>query len=144
MNRRQTEKTIGWLGAVTAAGAVGGAAYGLRGAASLPREWLEGSPFRDYRAPSLILGAAVGGSSAVSAVTAWRGNDHAGGIAMFAGTILTGWIVVQVAIIGPRSFLQPTMCAVGIAMVALGARLHRHTGAATSPDPRGLIPTVQT
>jgi hypothetical protein len=135
VTRRQIEKTIGCLGAVTAAGAVGGAAYGLRGAPNFPREWLEGSPFRDYRVPSLILGAAVGGSSAASAVTAWRGNDHAGAVAVFAGTILTGWIVVQVAIIGPRSFLQPTMCGVGIAMAALGVRLRRHNGAAARRIP---------
>lgn len=127
MTRRQTEKAIGWLGTVTAVGAVGGAAYGVTGARGFPREWLEGSPFRDYRVPSVILGVAVGGSSAASAATAWQGSDHAGAVAVSAGAILTGWIVAQVAIIGPRSFLQPLMCGVGVTMIALGAKLNRRT-----------------
>jgi hypothetical protein len=123
VTHRQIEKTIGCLGAVTSAGAVGGAVYGLRGAAVGPREWLDGSPFADYRVPSLVLGIGVGGSSAASAVVAWRGDDRAGPAAVFAGSVLTGWIVAQVWIIGPRSFLQPLMGGVGVAMVTLGARL---------------------
>jgi hypothetical protein len=123
--RRQTEKAVAGLGAVTAVGAIGGAAYGLRGAPGFPREWLEGSPFRDYQVPSVILGGVVGGSSAASAVTAWQGSDHAGAVAVSAGAILTGWIVAQVAIIGPRSFLQPVMGAVGVTMIALGTKLDR-------------------
>lgn len=125
MTRRQIEKAVGCLGAVTAVSAAGGSIYGLRGASTVPREWLEGSPFRDYRVPGLILGVAVGGISAASAVAAWRGNDHAGALAAFAGTILTAWIAAQVAIIGPRSFLQPLMGGVGIAMITLGARLQQ-------------------
>src|SRR5437764_496521 len=63
MTRRQTELTIAALGATTAVNAVGGSVYGLSGAPQVPREWLGGSPFRDYRIPRLILRIAVGGSS---------------------------------------------------------------------------------
>ena len=119
------ERTLGCLATVTAASAAGGSIYGLRGAPGLPREWLQGSPFRDYRVPSLVLGVGVGGSSAASALTAWRGSDHAGSAAILAGSVLTGWIAAQVAMIGPRSFLQPLMGGVGIAMITLGAQLSR-------------------
>jgi len=34
--------------------------------------------------------------------------------------ILSGWIAAQVAIIGPRSFLQPLLGAVGLALIGLG------------------------
>ncbi|MGZ4303462.1 MAG: hypothetical protein ACXVEW_00255 [Solirubrobacteraceae bacterium] len=125
MTRRQTENVIACLGAVTAAGAAGGSIYGLRGAPGFPREWLEGSPFRDHRVPSLILGVVVGGSSAASAVAARRDTDHAGVLAVGAGAILTGWIVAQLAMIGPRSFLQPLMGAVGVTMIVLGTKLNR-------------------
>ena len=135
MTRRQIEKTIGCLGAVTSAGAVGGAVYGLSGAPNVPREWLDGSPFGDYRVPSLILGVGVGGSSAASAVIAWRGDDGAGPAAVFAGSVLTGWIVAQVWIIGPRSFLQQLMGGVGIAMVTLGTRLQFRNGGAPWTGP---------
>lgn len=130
MTRRQYEKAIACLGAVTAIGAAGGAIYGLSGAPDLPREWLDGSPFRDYRVPSLVLGFGVGGTSAASTVIAWRGCENAGSAAMIAGSVLTGWIIVQVRIIGPRSFLQPLMGGVGISMVTLGTRLQFRNGGA--------------
>jgi hypothetical protein len=111
------------LSALTAVNAVGGSLYGLRGAPGIPREWLDGSPFSDYRTPSVFLGVAVGGSSAVSAAAAWRGNDHAALATVAAGGILTAWVAAQVAIIGLRSFLQPLFGGVGITMIALGSKL---------------------
>lgn len=123
VTRRQIERTIATLGAVTAANAVGGSIYGLSGAPNVPREWLEGSPFESYAAPSLILGIAVGGSSAAAAGTAWRGSETATTASTLAGAVLSTWIAAQVAIIGWRSFLQPLMGGVGIAMTFLGLRL---------------------
>jgi hypothetical protein len=55
----------------------GGAVYGLSGAPAVPREWLGGSPFSDYKVPSAVLGGAVGTSSAVAAITALRGSEAA-------------------------------------------------------------------
>ena len=123
LTRRRTERTIAVLSALTAVNAVGGSLYGLRGAPRIPREWLEGSPFNDYKIPSVFLGIAVGGSSAMSGATAWRGNDHAALATVAAGGILTAWVVAQVAIIGLRSFLQPLFGGVGITMIALGSML---------------------
>ena len=125
MTRRQTEKTIAVLGGLTAVNALGGAVYGLGGAPNVPAGWLEGSPFRDYRIPSMILGVGVGGTSIVAAVTAWRSSDRAGPATVSAGAVLVGWVGAQVAIIGRRSFLQPLFGGVGIAMVGLGAQLVR-------------------
>jgi hypothetical protein len=123
MSRRRTERAIAALGTVTAVNAAGGAWYGLSGARNVPPEWLEGSIFRSYRVPSLILGIAVGGSTAAAAVTAWRGSDAAAPAAIGAGAILVTWIAAQVAIIGPRSPLQPAMAGVGVALIGLGSRL---------------------
>ena len=122
-SRRSLELATSALAAVTAINAAGGAAYGLAGARSVPREWLADSPFADYRLPSLVLGAAVGGTSGAAAVAAWRGDAHAGAAAIAAGTVLTGWVVAQVAIIGLRSPLQPVMAGVGTALIGLGRRL---------------------
>ena len=41
------------IDALIAVNAVGGAWYALAGAPNVPKEWLEGSPFRDYRVPGL-------------------------------------------------------------------------------------------
>jgi hypothetical protein len=123
LTRRRTERTIAVLSALTAVNAVGGSLYGVWGAPKIPREWLEGSPFNDYKIPSVFLGIAVGGSSAMSAGTAWRGNEHAALAAVAAGGILTAWVAAQVAMIGLRSPLQPLFGGVGIAMVAFGLDL---------------------
>ena len=123
MTHRQTELTIAAVGATTALNAVGGSIYGLTGAKHVPVRWLEGSPFRDYRVPSLILGVAVGGSSARAAVAAWRGEESAGDRSILAGSVLLGWIAAQVAIIGYRSILQPLMAGVGATLIGLGASL---------------------
>jgi hypothetical protein len=127
LTRRRTGRTIAALSALTAVNAVGGSLYGLRGATTIPREWLEGSPFDDYKIPSVFLRIAVGGSSAMSAATAWRGNDHAALATVAAGGILTAWVAAQIAIIGLRSFLQPLFGGVGITMIALGSKLGRDT-----------------
>jgi hypothetical protein len=103
MTRRHTEIAIASLATLTAVNAVGGCIYGLSGAPNVPREWLDGSPFRDYRVPSLILGGAVGGSSAVAAATAWRASSCAGTAALGAGVVLMGWVATQVGVIGFRS-----------------------------------------
>lgn len=123
MTARQRELAAGALSALTAVNAFGGAVYGLRGAPAVPREWLEGSGLRDYTVPSAVLGVAVGGSSAVAAVSSWRGSDLAPLTTVAAGGVLTAWIVVQVGVIGLRSPLQPVMAAVGVALIGLGRRM---------------------
>ena len=85
----------------------------------MPRAWLRGSPFSDFRVPSAVLGVVVGGTSAFAAAAAWRDAHRAGPASIVAGTVLTGWIVAQVGVIGLRSPLQPAMAAVGAALVGL-------------------------
>jgi hypothetical protein len=63
MTRRSAEQAIAVLSSLTAVNDAGGAWYGLSGAPNVPPEWLEGSVFRSYRAPSVILGVMVGGSA---------------------------------------------------------------------------------
>jgi hypothetical protein len=125
MTSRQVEQTIATLASVTAVNAIAGSVYGVSGARNVPSEWLEGSPFDSYAVPSLILGFAVGGSSAAAAAAAWGGRRSAGPASVLAGVVLSGWIAARVAIIGPRSFLQPVMGGVGITMIALGTKLRR-------------------
>jgi hypothetical protein len=121
---------------VTAAAAVAGSIYGVGGASGIPREWLDSSPFADHCWPSLILGIAVGGSSAASAALAWRGSYRAGPATVGAGIILAGWVASQVSIIGYRSFLQPIVGAVGLSMIGLGSTL-------CDTDPRPRLRTVR-
>lgn len=97
---------------------------------------LRGSVFSSYRAPSLFLGIAVGGSATTAAVMAWRGSGAAGPAATGAGGILVAWIAAQVAIIGLRSPLQPAMEVAGLVLITLGRRLRSlpHEPEAAAPE----------
>jgi peptidoglycan/LPS O-acetylase OafA/YrhL len=113
------------LGALLAFGALNafaGGYYGLSGAAGVPREWLADSPFTDYMVPSLVLFIVVGGALALAAIMVFRRHRLARPAAFAAAAVLLGWIVVQVAIIGSVSWMQPTTFVAGILMLVL-ARL---------------------
>jgi hypothetical protein len=116
------------LGGLLAAGALAafaGGFYGMSGAEGVPREWLDGTPFRSYRIPSLILFVVVGGGLFVAAVAVLADWAGARWFAAAGSVVLLGWIGVQVAVIGYVSWLQPaTACAGALALVlaSLSAR----------------------
>ncbi|MBL8984585.1 MAG: hypothetical protein JNL26_20530, partial [Gemmatimonadetes bacterium] len=85
-------RILGGLHAIIALNAIGGGIYGLAGAAGVPVEWLQGTPFADYRIPSLILLVVVAGAHAFAAVRVGRRMPDARRISMAAGAILLGWI----------------------------------------------------
>jgi peptidoglycan/LPS O-acetylase OafA/YrhL len=89
--------------------------------------WLEGSPFGDYTVPSVCLlglvGGLVGGLAVAAAVVVARRRPEGRPLAALAGGVLVAWIVVQVGVIGPVSWLQPAMLVAGLALVALASRL---------------------
>jgi len=114
---------------VLAAGAVPvGIAFVARPDGSLvgmPLSVLAGTPFGDFRIPGLVLATVVGGSTLASAILVAARARAAAPVALLAGAVVVGWIAVQVALIGYLSVLQPVVGALGLGMVALGARLHR-------------------
>jgi hypothetical protein len=112
--------------AVVALNAFGGGIYGMSGAPNVPKEWLEGSPFKDYFFPALILFVAVGGIMSAAALTAaFAGREWAAVFGLIAALTLLDWIVVQIAITGYTSFLQPLFFAVGLVILALAWQLQR-------------------
>jgi hypothetical protein len=92
------------IGAITgfiALTAIGGGIALLSGAEGgrFPLEWLQGTPFKDYTIPALLLAIAVGGSSLVACVIIFR-NLKTGIISSLAsGIIMVGFIVVEVFIL---------------------------------------------
>ena len=110
---------LGALFAFGALNAFAGGYYGLSGADGVPREWLAGSPFSDYVVPSLVLFVVVGGALALAAIMVLRGHPLASAIACAAAAVLLAWIVVQVAIIGYVSWMQPATFAAGLLMLLL-------------------------
>lgn len=111
--------------AFVALNAIGGGVYGVMGARDVPREWLRGSPFSNYLVPTLILIAAVGGSSLWACLAVLRGLPSAVFACYASGVILLAWIASQVAIIGFVSPLQPAFFAFGVLILLLARRLTR-------------------
>lgn len=108
--------------------AFAGGWYGLAGAKDVPVEWLEGSPFKSYFIPGLFLFAVIGGSCLVTAVALLRGTTWSARAGIACGILLTGWIVVQLSVIGYVSWMQPAVLLSGIAIAALSRisrRAHR-------------------
>ena len=108
-------RVLSVLHSLVALNAVGGGIYGLTGAAGVPVEWLEKTPFSSYLIPSFILLLVVGGTQIAAGLAVAARTPRSRRVSLVAGTILLGWIVTQVALIGYVSWLQP---AVGIAALA--------------------------
>lgn len=93
----------------------------MSGGLDLPHDWLEGTPFSSYFVPGLILFCVVGGSMLAASLAIWRRRDISGPISLIAGSGVVIWIVVRVAMVGYRSWMQPAFFALGLAIVALAA-----------------------
>lgn len=113
---------LGALLAFMAVSAMGGGIYGLMGASGVPTEWLQGSPFRSYRVPSLFLFAGVGGICAAAAWMVFSAHHLGKRFAIGAGFLLMAWIAAQVLVIGFVSWLQPTVAVYGVLILILAWR----------------------
>jgi hypothetical protein len=129
VDRLPIRNLLGGLLTFGALNAFAGGYYGLSGAEGVPREWLAGSPFADYSVPSLFLFVVVGGALALGAVMVWIRHRSAHLAAIAAGVVVLAWIIVQVAIIGYVSWMQPTTFAGGVLVLMLASRLRISTEA---------------
>ena len=105
--------------------AFGGGLYGLMGAKAIPSSWLDGSPFHSFFVPSLFLFVVIGGGMLVATVVWLRKSRLAPWVSLGMGGLLMLWIVVQVAIIGFVSPLQPISFIAGAAIATLAGVLLR-------------------
>ena len=75
--------------------------------------WLDATPFASWVLPGVALLALVAVPQAAAVVLVARDRPDADRWAMWVGIALTGWIVVQVAILGRFFFLQPVIFTFG-------------------------------
>lgn len=101
------------------AAALGGGAYAFAGAPGVSTEWLKNSPFKTYLVPGLALFFVVGGSMLAAAGLLLADVGIARTVSLEAGIVLLAWVAAQVSVIGYRSWLQPVMGVVGLAVVVL-------------------------
>lgn len=110
--------------ALTAVG--GGVAMALGVDSNVDPAWLEGTPFRSYRVPGVLLAGLVGGSALAAAVALFLDDTVGAGMAVIAGAILAGWITAEVRMLNQPDAPTATEIlyfAVGLAMVGLGLAL---------------------
>jgi uncharacterized protein len=112
----------GFVGLGAVAGGIGLMTDPSGATMSLPLEWLDGSPFRDYLVPGLTLFLVNGVLSLLTAgcsLRRWRAAPEAG---LALGAFLMAWIGVQVAVIGLSSPLQAAFFGLGALEFALARR----------------------
>ncbi len=110
---------LGVILSLLALNALGGGYYGMAGAENVPLEWLEGSPFKSYFIPSLILFLVIGGSAIMASIMVFNNHQYAPKAAFISGILVLIWIATQMAIIGYVSWMQPTIVLVGIIIIFL-------------------------
>ena len=112
---------------IVAVNAFGGAIYALSGAPTVPVEWLRGTPFRDYTVPGLFLLAGGLGMvlAAVAQLSRWPAAARWSEI---VGALLMLWIIVQVAIIGYVSWMQPVSFIAGAVILGMAMWMARKSG----------------
>jgi len=95
------------------------------GGLGLPLEWLRGLPFRTYLIPGLVLSLVIGGSMFTAVVGTIIDKKWAANASLAAGTLLTGWIISQLIMIGYVSWMQPVFFLLGLAIIMLSLESRR-------------------
>lgn len=91
----------------------------------MPVHWLADTPFSDYLIPGIVLFVLVGLASLIGATITFYKQRHAGLIAVGLGAVLMVWIIVQILMVGYRSYLQPLYFSFGALEFVFGFVVHR-------------------
>jgi hypothetical protein len=100
-------------------GAIVGGIGVMGDALPFPDVWLQDTPFHSYFLPGLILFLAVGGSQSAAAYAILRRHLLANRAAIFAGIVLTGWMIGELALIGFRAPIQVWFLSLGLLELGL-------------------------
>jgi hypothetical protein len=103
----------------TGVGAVYGAVMLVRDAWHLPVGYLDPLPVHGWVLPGVALLLVVAVPMLGAAVLALLGRPRAADAGLTAGVLLVGWILIQLAVIGPRMALQAVMFVIGVAVAAV-------------------------
>lgn len=93
-------------------------------AQGMPLSFLDGSPFKDFLIPGIILFIFNGIGSGIAGFLTLRRYCYAGEIAFVFGAGLVVWIIVQVQII-PFHWMHTLYFLLGVAELVLGLMLRR-------------------
>lgn len=89
----------------------------------MTREYLRFSPFENFLIPGITLFFAVGIVSVIGAILAIKKNRFYPAFTILEGCILTGWILVQVAMVRDFNLLHFIFLMVGLLLIFFGKKL---------------------
>ncbi len=121
--------TTGILASFIALTAIAGGIAILAGWEDFPLTWLEGTPFKDFTLPALILIFIVGGSALVASITIFKKHRLAKKLAMLAGLVMMGQIITELWILnqeGGAHWIQYFYFSLGLLLFILSLIAHRN------------------
>lgn len=90
------------------------------GNAFLPLTLLDGTPFKDFVVPGLLLAVVVGGTSMVNALATARRYEWRIDATLLAGGALSAWTACEVALLQAFSWLQVLYGGLGLGLLGIG------------------------
>jgi hypothetical protein len=87
--------------------------------------WLEGTPFKSYLIPGIVLFSVNGIGNTSGAIASGKKHKYSPEAGLILGMFMMLWIISQVAWIGYKSFLQPLYFSTGLIQVILSIFLLR-------------------
>jgi hypothetical protein len=119
------DRAIGSLAALTAVSAYAGAAGLGTGFLATDSTLDSRLPFASPVFGGIALACIVGAPSMLLAVHAFGSSESFGRAAVVVGTVLIGWIGVELAFIRELSFFHPIYAAIGVVFVRAGLAARR-------------------
>jgi hypothetical protein len=86
----------------------------------MPLLLLDGTPFSNYFIPGLILILTIGVASLSAAAAVGLRLRHGSALTILEGVLLSGWIIIQVVMIGQFNVLQVIFGGIGFVIFGLG------------------------
>ena len=90
---------------------------------NLPLSLLEGTPFKDYLIPGLLLTTIVGGTNLLAILYNLQRHANRYNWAMASGIVISGWIITQMILIGTLHWLHFIYLGAGLLIVLIAYQL---------------------
>jgi uncharacterized membrane protein len=84
---------------------------------------LEGTPFNDFRIPGLLLAVIVGGINLLAVFFNMKRHANRYNWALGGGLVITGWIIIQMILIGSFHWLYLFYLIIGILIILISYQL---------------------
>ena len=89
----------------------------------LPLSLLQGTPFKNYLVPAIILTLIVGGINLAAVILNLRGNPGRFNWAMAGGFVVCGWIIIQMMLIHAAHWLHFIYLGIGLLIILIAYQL---------------------